>query len=73
VLVLTRRPDDSIMIGDDVEVTVIEVRGDTIRLGIHAPRGVPVHRKEIYEAIQLGNREASGDEPAAAPEVPAQR
>lgn len=47
MLVLTRRLNQSIMIGE-IEVTVIEVRGDQVRLGIHAPRDVPVHRKEVY-------------------------
>lgn len=51
MLVLTRRPDESIQIGDDIQVTVIEVRGDQVRLGITAPRTVPVHRQEIWEEI----------------------
>ena len=52
MLVLTRRLNQSIVIGDDVEVTVIEVRGDQVRLGVSAPRDVAVHRKEIYIQIQ---------------------
>lgn len=52
MLVLSRRKDESIRIGDDIIITIVEVRGDTIRLGIEAPREVPVHRSEIYEAIQ---------------------
>jgi len=51
-LVLSRQKDESIMIGDDVEITIVDVRGDKVRLGINAPRSISVHRKEIYEAIQ---------------------
>ena len=68
MLVLTRRLNQSINIGDDVEVTVIEVRGDQVRLGIAAPRGLPVHRKEVYLSIQQENRDAAqtGDVPDVA-------
>lgn len=52
MLVLSRQKDESIMIGDDVEITIVDVRGDKVRLGINAPRNVAVHRKEIYLAIQ---------------------
>jgi len=52
MLVLSRQKDESIMIGDDVEITIVDVRGDKVRLGINAPRSVTVHRKEIYLAIQ---------------------
>ncbi len=52
MLVLSRRRDETIMIGDEVEITVVDIRGDTVRLGINAPRNVSVHRKEIYDAIQ---------------------
>ncbi len=55
MLVLSRRKDETIMIGDDVEITIVDVKGDTVRIGINAPREVPVHRKEIYEAIQREN------------------
>ena len=56
MLVLTRKPDQSIMVGDDIEITVLEVRGEQVRLGIRAPRNVAVHRKEVFEQIQQGNR-----------------
>lgn len=59
MLVLTRQKNESIMIGDDVEVTLLEVRGDKVRLGIRAPADVRVFRKEIYEAIQAENLAAS--------------
>lgn len=52
MLVLSRQKDESIMIGDDVEITIVDVRGDKVRLGINAPRSVSVHRKEIYLKIQ---------------------
>lgn len=58
MLVLSRQKDESIMIGDDVEVTIVDVRGDKVRLGITAPKEVPVHRKEVYEAIQREKKEA---------------
>jgi carbon storage regulator len=57
VLVLTRRANQSIMIGDDVVVTVLEVRGDQVRLGIKAPRSIDVHREEIFVQLQQGYRE----------------
>ena len=52
MLVLSRQRDESIMIGDDVEIIIVDVRGDKVRLGINAPRTTSVHRKEIYLAIQ---------------------
>lgn len=59
MLVLSRQRDETIMIGDDIEITVVDIRGDKVRLGITAPSTVPVHRKEVYEAIQRENREAA--------------
>jgi len=59
MLVLTRKPNESIMIGDDVEVSVVEIRGDQVKLGIKAPRNIVVHRKEIFLAIQNENIDAS--------------
>jgi carbon storage regulator len=59
MLVLSRQRDETIMIGDDIEITVVDIRGDKVRLGITAPNTVPVHRKEVYEAIQRENREAA--------------
>ena len=52
MLVLSRQRDESIMIGDNIEITIVDVRGDKVRLGINAPNTVPVHRKEVYQAIQ---------------------
>ena len=57
MLVLSRQKDESIIIGDDIEITIVDVRGDKVRLGINAPREVSVHRKEVYEAIQREKEE----------------
>lgn len=59
MLVLSRRTGESVVIGDDVVVTVLEVRGDVIRLGIRAPRAVQVHREEVYRELQQANQEAA--------------
>lgn len=59
MLVLSRHRDESIMIGDDIVVTIVDIRGDKVRLGIEAPSHVPVHRQEVYEAIQKENRSAA--------------
>jgi carbon storage regulator len=67
MLVLSRQRDETIMIGDDVQVTVVDIRGDKVRLGITAPPHIPVHRKEVYEAIQRENQaiaDAGGESPA---------
>ena len=52
MLVLSRKKDESIIINDHIRVTVVEIRGDKVRLGIDAPKDVTVHRREVYEAIQ---------------------
>jgi carbon storage regulator len=59
MLVLSRQRDQTIMIGDEIEITVIDIRGDKVRLGIRAPRSVSVHRKEVYDAIRNENRSAA--------------
>jgi len=63
MLVLSRQRDETIMIGDDIEVTVVDIRGDKVRLGINAPKSISVHRKEVYEAIRRENREAAQVKP----------
>ncbi len=60
MLVLSRQRDESIMIGDNVQITIVDIRGDKVRLGIVAPAEVAVHRKEIFDAIQRENRKAAG-------------
>jgi carbon storage regulator len=64
MLVLSRHRDESIMIGDDVVVTIVDIRGDKVRLGIDAPQDIPVHRREVYEAIQRENQRAAHLRPA---------
>ncbi len=59
MLVLTRRANQSIMIGHDIVVTVLEVRGDQVRLGIRAPRSVDVHREEVFATLQQANKAAA--------------
>ncbi len=59
MLVLSRHRDESIMIGDNVMITVVDIRGDKVRLGIDAPKEIPVHRQEIYDAIKRENEKAS--------------
>ena len=58
MLVLSRKKNESIIIDDNIVITVVEVRGDKVRLGIQAPREVPVHRSEVYEAIHLDSTAA---------------
>ncbi len=66
MLVLSRYKDQSIYIGDDIVVTIVDVRGDRIRLGIEAPATVPVHRQEIYEAIRRENAAGETDDAVCA-------
>jgi carbon storage regulator len=63
MLVLSRQRDESIMIGDNIVVTIVDIRGDKVRLGINAPSEVPVHRQEVYEAIQRENLRAAQLQP----------
>lgn len=59
MLVLSRQRDETIMIGDDIELTVVDIRGDKVRIGIKAPAHVAVHRKEVYDAIKRENEQAA--------------
>lgn len=68
MLVLTRKVNQSIVIGEGVEVVVLEVRGEQVRLGIRAPRDVAVHRKEIYEQIVEENQAATRTDPGDVPD-----
>lgn len=62
MLTLSRKINESIMIGNDIEVTILDVKGDQVKIGISAPKTVPVYRKEIYVQIQDVNKEAAGSE-----------
>jgi carbon storage regulator len=70
MLVLSRKKNESIIINDDITIVVVEIRGDKVRLGVEAPKEVPVHRNEVYEAIRRNQQKpvAAGDQPVAQPE-----
>jgi carbon storage regulator len=59
MLVLTRRKNESIQIGENIEIKVLGMEGDQVKLGIHAPKSIDIHRKEVYDAIQVENSEAA--------------
>lgn len=63
MLVLSRQRDESIVIGDNIVVTIVDVRGDKVRIGIDAPTEIPVHRREVYDAIQRENLRATKLQP----------
>ena len=65
MLILLRKRDESIMVGDDIEITVVDIRGEKVRLGINAPPHVPVHRKEVYEAMKRDKALAGDSDPKA--------
>jgi carbon storage regulator len=67
MLILARRTNESIVIGDDIEVSIVDIKGDQVKLGIKAPRQVKVYRREVFEAIQEENRQAAE---SATPELP---
>ena len=66
-MVLSRRPSESNVINDKIVITVIEIRGDKVRLGIEAPRDVPVHRSEVYSAIQRAEAETPATDDSVSP------
>lgn len=70
MLVLSRKKDEKIVIGDNISIMVVEIRGDKVRLGIEAPREISVHRREVYEAIKRKESEATGEPVEAPTEVP---
>ena len=69
MLVLSRQRDETIVIGDDIEITVVDIRGDKVRLGVTAPKEISVHRKEVYDAIRRENREAAQVRPEDIPGI----
>lgn len=62
MLALSRKKDEAIVINDEIEVTVIEIKGDQVKLGISAPKSVPIYRKEVYAQIQSANKEAAAQQ-----------
>lgn len=62
MLALSRKKGEALIINNNIEVTILEVKGDQIKLGINAPREIPVYRKEVYEQIQQANKEAMSDQ-----------
>ncbi|MCC9644115.1 carbon storage regulator CsrA [Rhodopirellula sp. JC740] len=69
MLVLSRKKNESIVINNDIKIVVVEIRGDKVRLGVEAPREVPVHRREVYDAIQRNNQAADASAPADSNDV----
>ena len=69
MLVLSRRIDERIMIGDQIEISIVDIKGDQVKIGIQAPGSIKVYRKEVYEAIQQENIEAAQARPAALPDL----
>ena len=63
MLVLSRKKNESIVINNEITIVVVEIRGDKVRLGVEAPWEVPVHRREVYDAIQRNNHDGQGIEP----------
>lgn len=61
MLALSRKENESIMIGNDIEVTILEVKGEQVKLGITAPKSVPIYREEVYAQIKTANKEAASD------------
>ncbi len=67
MLVLSRKKNESIVINNDITIVVVEIRGDKVRLGVEAPKEVPVHRREVFEAIQRSEASSNGSENDAKP------
>ena len=67
MLIITRRPGEKVMLGDDVVIEVIEVSGSSVRIGIDAPKSVPVYREEIWEAVKAENQAAAAEAPDELP------
>ncbi|SFR58953.1 carbon storage regulator CsrA [Anaeromicropila populeti] len=61
MLALSRKTDETIVIGNNIEITVLEIKGDQVKIGINAPKSVPIYRKEIYLQIQEANKESVSD------------
>ena len=70
MLVLSRHRNESIIINDNIVVTVVEIRGDKVRLGVNAPKEIPVHRREVYDAIQRDKKQKDIEREEADPKEP---
>ena len=68
MLVLSRQRDESIIIADNIKITIVDIRGDKVRLGIDAPKEIPVHRQEVFDAIQRENDQENAEAAPAPPE-----
>ncbi|MDE7300263.1 MAG: carbon storage regulator CsrA [Lachnospiraceae bacterium] len=62
MLALSRKVNESIVLGNDIEITVLEIKGDQVKIGVSAPKSVPIYRKELYLQIQQSNKEAANEE-----------
>jgi len=69
MLVLSRKKNESIVINDDITIVVVEIRGDKVRLGVEAPKDIPVHRREVFDAIQRGEAEKKAANNGASPKA----
>lgn len=69
MLILARKLNESIMIGDKVEISIIDIKGDQVKLGIQAPKHVKIYRQEVYQAIQAENRAAAQSNPGELPKI----
>jgi carbon storage regulator len=69
MLILSRKIDEIIMIGDQIEISILEIRGDQVKIGINAPRSVKIYRQEVYKAIQQENIEAVKTKPETLPKL----
>ena len=67
MLIITRRPGERIMLGDDVRIEIMEIVGSSVRVGVHAPRSVPIYREEIWSAVKDENKAAATAEPTELP------
>ena len=72
MLVLSRKKNESIIINNDITIVVVEIRGDKVRLGVEAPKEVPVHRREVYDAIQRSQAEQKNNTASGAADAPAE-
>lgn len=70
MLVVTRKQGEAVLLGEDIEVVVVGIEGNQVRLGFQAPASVVIHRKELYERIQRANREALADKESPLPKLP---